>query len=55
MKNLYESETVDEIIARINSLQPAAQRQWGKMDVGQMLEFHSERGADATVAPSLDT
>jgi hypothetical protein len=37
MKNLYERETVDEVVARINALQPAAQRQWGKMDVGQML------------------
>lgn len=37
MKNLFEREAVDEIIARIDSLQPAAQRQWGKMDVAQMM------------------
>jgi len=37
MKNLYEREALDEVIARINSLQPTAQRLWGKMDVGQML------------------
>lgn len=37
MKNLFERETVDEVIARIDKLQPAAQRQWGKMDVAQMM------------------
>jgi hypothetical protein len=37
MKNLFEPETVDEVIARIDKLQPASQRQWGKMDVAQMM------------------
>jgi hypothetical protein len=37
MKNLFERETVDEVIARIDKLQPATQRQWGKMEVAQML------------------
>jgi len=37
MKNLFEREAVDEMIARIDSLQPATQRQWGKMDVAQMM------------------
>ncbi len=37
MKNLFERETVDEVIARIDKLQPASPRQWGKMDVGQMM------------------
>jgi hypothetical protein len=37
MKNLFEQETVDEVIARIDKLQPATQRQWGKMDVAQMM------------------
>ena len=37
MKNLYEPETVDEVISRINKLQPATQPHWGKMDVAQML------------------
>lgn len=37
MKNLFERETVDEVIARIDKLQPATQRQWGKMDVAQMM------------------
>jgi len=37
MKNLFERETVDEVIARIDKLQPASERQWGKMDVAQMM------------------
>src|SRR5258708_37227801 len=37
MKNLFEREAVDEVIARIDSLQPATQRQGGKMDVAQMM------------------
>lgn len=37
MKNLFQPEAVDEVIARIDALQSAAQRQWGKMDVAQML------------------
>jgi transposase InsO family protein len=37
MKNLFERESVDEVIARLDTLQPASQRQWGKMDVAQML------------------
>ena len=37
MKNLFEQETVDEVIARIDKLQPASERQWGKMDVAQMM------------------
>jgi hypothetical protein len=37
MKNLFQPEAVDEVISRIDGLQPAAQRQWGKMDAAQML------------------
>ena len=37
MKNLYQPEAVDEVLSRIDKLQPAAQRQWGKMDVAQMM------------------
>jgi hypothetical protein len=37
MKNLFEREVVDEVISRIDTLQPATQRQWGKMDVAQMM------------------
>lgn len=45
MKNLFERETVEEIISRIDKLQPASQRQWGKMDVAQMLA-HCSAGMD---------
>jgi Protein of unknown function (DUF1569) len=37
MKNLFEPDAVDEVVSRIDKLQPAAQRQWGKMDVAQMM------------------
>lgn len=37
MKNLFEREAVDEVISRIDKLQPSSPRQWGKMDVAQML------------------
>jgi len=37
MRNLFELEAVDEVISRINTLQPETQRQWGKMDVAQMM------------------
>jgi hypothetical protein len=37
MKNLFERDAVDEVIARIDKLEPATQRQWGKMDVAQMM------------------
>ena len=37
MKNLFEKETLSEIEARISSLTPSSARQWGKMNVGQML------------------
>ena len=37
VKNLFERETIDEVITRIDTLQTATQRQWGKMDVAQMM------------------
>ena len=37
MKNLFEQEAVDEVVSRIDQLQPGVQRQWGKMDVAQMM------------------
>ncbi len=37
MRNLFETEAVDEVVSRIDALQPSAQRQWGKMDVSQMM------------------
>ena len=37
MNDLFQREAVDEVISRIDRLQPASQRQWGKMDVAQMM------------------
>jgi Protein of unknown function (DUF1569) len=37
MKNLFECETVDEILSRIDKLQSTSAAQWGKMNVAQML------------------
>lgn len=37
MKSLFEREGFDDAMTRIDTLQPASQRQWGKMDVAQML------------------
>jgi hypothetical protein len=37
LKNLFDPTVKEEIIGRINTLKPATQRKWGKMDVAQML------------------
>jgi len=37
MKNLFDRESVSEILDRINNLQPASAAHWGKMNVAQML------------------
>lgn len=37
MKTLYNQNDTNEILQRLNKLQPATQRQWGKMDVAQMM------------------
>src|SRR5688572_8308068 len=37
MKNLFEPETLYEVVSRIDKLQPASPRQWGKMDAAQMM------------------
>ena len=37
MKNLFDKDCYDEISRRLNTLTPASQRQWGKMDAAQML------------------
>lgn len=37
VKNLFSPAVKQEIIERINKLTPQSQRQWGKMDVAQML------------------
>jgi hypothetical protein len=37
VRSLFEKAAADEVLARIDKLQPTTQRQWGKMDVAQML------------------
>jgi Protein of unknown function (DUF1569) len=37
MKSLFDKDSYDEINHRLNSLSPASQKQWGKMEVAQML------------------
>lgn len=37
MKNIFEKDTTEEVISRIEKLSPESQRQWGKMSVSQML------------------
>ena len=37
MKNLFQPEAADEVIARIDRLQPTTAHLWGKMDVAQMM------------------
>ncbi len=37
VKNLFDTSVKKEIIDRINKLSPQTPRQWGKMDVAQML------------------
>jgi len=42
MKNLFDKDSYGEISRRINSLTPASQRLWGKMEVAQMLAHCKE-------------
>ena len=37
MNHLFEPSTAEQTLARIGRLQPYSQRQWGKMDVAQMM------------------
>lgn len=37
MKNLFEQQTVDEVLSRLDNLRPDSKHLWGKMSVSQML------------------
>jgi hypothetical protein len=37
MKSLFRREDIEELISRIDQLEPRSQRLWGKMDVAQMM------------------
>jgi len=53
MKNLFEPDTVNEVLGRIDKLQPTTPRQWGKMDSAQMLAHCSAAMAMATGESNL--
>lgn len=42
MKSLFDKPAYEEILQRLNKLTPGSQRQWGKMDVAQMLAHCKE-------------
>ena len=42
VKNLFDSSAYNEVLDRLNKLTPESQRQWGKMNVGQMLAHCKE-------------
>jgi len=42
MTNLFEKETFDHLIERLEKLKPDAARQWGKMNISQMLAHCAE-------------
>ena len=45
MKTLFDPVAYDEIVRRVDSIQPGSGRQWGKMTVAQMLE-HTARALE---------
>jgi hypothetical protein len=44
-QNLFQREAVEELISRIDRLRPESTRQWGKMNIAQMLA-HCSAGLD---------
>lgn len=48
MPTLFEPKTTQEIVERINQLQPNSQHKWGKMNVAQMLYHCNEALGTAT-------
>jgi hypothetical protein len=48
MKTLFQKESFDELVNRINQLTPNTQRRWGKMNVDQMLAHCSATVEAAT-------
>lgn len=48
MKNLHDNAVLQEVIARLNTLRPDSQRQWGKMNVSQMLA-HCSNALEVTL------
>jgi uncharacterized protein DUF1569 len=52
MSTLFDAATATEFINRINKLTPATQRQWGKMDVAQMMA-HCTTGLEMAAGTTL--
>jgi hypothetical protein len=48
MRSMFEKETLNDIMQRINTLQPGTKRQWGKMEVAQMMAHCSTALETAT-------
>ena len=42
MKNLFDKDAYNEILQRLDKLNPQSQRQWGKMEIAQMLAHCKE-------------
>jgi hypothetical protein len=56
MQNLFQRDAVDEVISRIDKLQPTTQHLWGKMDVAQMMAHCSatlDMASGRTILPRL--
>ena len=51
IKNLFDAAVKQEIVTRINTLTPQSQRQWGKMDIAQMLA-HVQMPMDVALGTS---
>ena len=54
MQTIFESATRDELLRRVDSIQPGAQRQWGKMSAAQMLE-HTARALEVATGRKPST
>ena len=39
--NIFSREIADQVISRINAIQPSTQPQWGKMNAGQMFAHNN--------------
>jgi hypothetical protein len=56
VQNLFQPEAAAEVISRIDKLQPTTHRQWGKMDVAQMMAHCSatlDMASGRSVLPRL--
>jgi len=42
MKSIFETDSYNEIVTRLQSLSPESKRQWGKMDAAQMM-YHCQK------------